>query len=109
MSSKGPNLKSIIHSLIFHLSPLIPCVFFLFARSYLDKTISLHLNKGRKVSGTLRGYDQFMNIVLGDTMEEVTPNEHKPIGMVVCKKHSRSFSIFPDSYFHFPTCSWDCR
>jgi small nuclear ribonucleoprotein G len=48
MSSKGPNLKT-----------------------YLDKTVSLHLNKNRKVTGTLRGYDQFMNLVLGDTIEEV--------------------------------------
>ena len=52
-------------------------------RSYLDKTISLHLNKGRKVRGTLRGYDQFMNIVLGDAVEEVPGSEQSKIGMVV--------------------------
>lgn len=52
-------------------------------RSYLDKTISLHLNKGRKVKGTLRGYDQFMNIVLGDAVEEVPGSEQSKIGMVV--------------------------
>eukprot|EP01038_Epipyxis_sp_PR26KG_P008154 gene8154-11036_t len=62
MGSKGPNL-----------------------RSYLDKNISLHLNKGRKVSGTLRGYDQFMNIVLGDAVDEVTSNK---IGMVVIRGNS---------------------
>ena len=32
--------------------------------------MSLSLNKNRKVTGTLRGYDQFMNIVLGDAFEE---------------------------------------
>ena len=52
-------------------------------RSYLDKTIALHLNKGRKVTGTLVGYDQFMNIVLGETTEEVTGGDNKNIGMVV--------------------------
>ena len=52
-------------------------------RAYLDKTISLHLNKNRKVSGTLRGFDQFMNIVLGEAVEEVSPTEQKNIGMVV--------------------------
>lgn len=68
-------------------------------RSYLDKTISLNLNKGRKVSGTLRGYDQFMNIVLGDAMEEVGPNNHKPIGMVVCCCiYLFSLSPFPPSF-----------
>lgn len=54
-----------------------------FYRSYLDKTISLHLNKGRKVKGILRGFDQFMNIVLGDAVEEVTGAEATKIGMVV--------------------------
>eukprot|EP00596_Hydrurales_sp_CCMP1899_P004927 CAMPEP_0119041728 /NCGR_PEP_ID=MMETSP1177-20130426/13239_1 /TAXON_ID=2985 /ORGANISM="Ochromonas sp, Strain CCMP1899" /LENGTH=73 /DNA_ID=CAMNT_0007007987 /DNA_START=77 /DNA_END=298 /DNA_ORIENTATION=- len=65
MGSKGPNLKS-----------------------YLDKTISLHLNKGRRVKGTLRGYDQFMNIVLGDAVEEVTGVADGKIGMVVVRGNS---------------------
>lgn len=53
-------------------------------RDYLDKTISLQLNKGRKVSGTLRGYDQFMNLVLGNAVEEISQgNQVKNIGMVV--------------------------
>lgn len=51
-------------------------------RSYLDKKISLHLNKNRKVAGTLRGYDQFMNIVLGDAVEEGSSGSNF-IGMVV--------------------------
>lgn len=52
-------------------------------RNYLDKTISLHLNKARKVSGTLRGYDQFMNIVLGDAIDETKGAENQSLGMVV--------------------------
>lgn len=52
-------------------------------RLYLDKTISLHLNKGRKVTGTLRGYDQFMNIVLGDAIDETKGAGNAQIGMVV--------------------------
>lgn len=66
MSAKGPNLKS-----------------------YVDKTISLHLNKNRKVTGTLRGYDIFMNVVLGDAVEEVPGNaEGKKIGMVAIRGNS---------------------
>jgi len=65
MGSKGPNL-----------------------RSYLEKTISLHLNKNRKVSGTLRGYDQFMNIVLGDAFEETKDKDSNPIGSVVIRGNS---------------------
>ncbi len=43
------------------------------------------LNGGRKVTGTLRGYDQFMNLVLDNTIEEVSANERNDIGMVVHK------------------------
>jgi len=45
--------------------------------------ISLNLNKGRKITGTLRGFDQFMNIVLGDATEIRSPTESVKIGMVV--------------------------
>ncbi len=41
------------------------------------------MNKGRKVTGTLRGYDQFMNIVLGDAVEELSGSGSNKIGMVV--------------------------
>ena len=34
-------------------------------RMYVDKRISVQLNKNRHVTGVLLGYDQFMNIVLG--------------------------------------------
>lgn len=54
----------------------------------MDKTISLHINKGRKVSGTLRGFDQFMNIVLGEAVEEVNGAQNKNIGMVVIRGNS---------------------
>lgn len=64
----------------------------------MDKTISLSLNKNRKVSGTLRGYDQFMNIVLGDAIEELKDGGANKIGMVVIRGNSIiqvSFSLNP--------------
>ena len=36
------------------------------------------------MTGTLRGFDQFMNLVLEDTIEEVSATERNEIGMVVC-------------------------
>lgn len=57
-------------------------------RTYLEKTISLSLNKSRKVSGTLRGYDQFMNIVLGDAIEEQKDGSTNRIGTVVIRGNS---------------------
>jgi small nuclear ribonucleoprotein G len=35
------------------------------------------------VTGILRGYDPFMNVVLDDTIEEVSATEKHDIGMVV--------------------------
>ena len=74
---------------------MTPDTLLIFHRSYLDKKISLHLNKGRKVSGTLRGYDQFMNIVLGDAIEDSnTSGKDNFIGMVVSLPHHILLSLF---------------
>lgn len=42
------------------------------------------LNGGRHVTGVLRGFDPFMNIVLDEAIENVSNNEKHNIGMVVC-------------------------
>jgi small nuclear ribonucleoprotein G len=52
-------------------------------RKYMDKRLFLQLNGGRKVSGVLRGYDPFMNIVLEESVEETNPNSKNDIGMIV--------------------------
>jgi len=49
----------------------------------MDKRLFVHLQGGRKVSGTLRGYDLFLNLVLDDAQEETTPAQRHPIGTVV--------------------------
>lgn len=51
---------------------------------YMDKRVSVKLNGKRRVTGVLRGYDQFMNLVLDETMEEVSAEERNPLGIVVC-------------------------
>jgi len=50
----------------------------------MDKKLFVHLQGGRKVSGTLRGYDLFLNLVIDDAQEETTPAQRHPIGTVVC-------------------------
>ncbi|RLN14337.1 hypothetical protein BBJ28_00014160 [Nothophytophthora sp. Chile5] len=52
-------------------------------KRYMDKRLSLKLNGNRKVSGVLRGFDQFMNVTLDETVEEVSATESNRIGMVV--------------------------
>ncbi|GAB5590797.1 hypothetical protein Unana1_05697 [Umbelopsis nana] len=57
-------------------------------KKYMDKRLSLQLNGSRRVTGILRGYDPFMNVVLDDTIEEVSPTEKHNIGMVVIRGNS---------------------
>ncbi|RVW48149.1 putative small nuclear ribonucleoprotein G [Vitis vinifera] len=45
------------------------------------------LNANRMVVGTLRGFDQFMNLVVDNTVE-VNGNEKTDIGMVVIRGNS---------------------
>ncbi|CAM0138474.1 hypothetical protein VKS41_007088 [Umbelopsis sp. WA50703] len=57
-------------------------------KKYMEKRLSLQLNGSRKVVGILRGYDPFMNVVLDDTVEEVSAGEKHNIGMVVIRGNS---------------------
>ncbi len=52
-------------------------------KKFMEKRMHIKLNANRKVSGILRGFDQFMNLVLEDTVEEVSATERNDIGMVV--------------------------
>jgi small nuclear ribonucleoprotein G len=54
----------------------------------MDKRLSLQLNANRKISGVLRGYDAFMNIVLDETREECPGGEKRDCGMVVVRGNS---------------------
>lgn len=52
-------------------------------KKFMEKKLSIKLNGNRKISGILRGFDQFMNLVLDETVEEVSAAERTEIGMVV--------------------------
>ncbi|QDZ21710.1 U6 snRNA-associated small nuclear riboprotein LSM7 [Chloropicon primus] len=60
---------------------------------FVDKGVHVKLAGGREVSGTLKGYDQLLNMVLDDAVEylrdpedmsRVTTNTRK-LGLVVCR------------------------
>ncbi|KAG2638295.1 hypothetical protein PVAP13_2NG583700 [Panicum virgatum] len=51
-------------------------------KKYMDKKLQIKLNANRVVVGTLRGFDQFMNLVVDNTVE-VNGNDKNDIGMVV--------------------------
>lgn len=53
-------------------------------KKYMDKLLTIKVNGDRRVSGILRGYDQFLNVVLEDATEE-KDGESIPIGMIVLR------------------------
>ncbi|KAG6001967.1 hypothetical protein E4U21_003618 [Claviceps maximensis] len=56
---------------------------------YMDKEITVKFNGGREVTGTLKGYDALMNLVLDDVKETVRDEEGneatRPLGLVVAR------------------------
>jgi len=54
-------------------------------KKFMDKKLSITLNANRHVTGVLRGFDQFMNIVLDQTIDDKEKNE---VGMVVIRGSS---------------------
>ena len=52
----------------------------------MEKNVSVKMNGNRKVNGTLRGYDQFMNLVLDNATED--GNDTKNIGQIVIRGNS---------------------
>lgn len=57
-------------------------------KKYMDKRLSLRLNGARVVTGVLRGFDPFMNLVIDDAVEETKTGEKNNIGMVVIRGNS---------------------
>ncbi|KAG6997590.1 hypothetical protein G7Y79_00039g075520 [Physcia stellaris] len=56
---------------------------------YMDKQITVKFNGGREVVGTLKGYDQLMNLVLDDVQETLRDDEGnestRPLGLIVAR------------------------
>lgn len=48
----------------------------------MDKRLCIQVNCNRKITGVLRGFDAFMNIVLDETIEE-SKTGNLPMGTIV--------------------------
>ncbi|KAI9019043.1 ribonucleoprotein LSM domain-containing protein [Hyaloraphidium curvatum] len=57
-------------------------------KKYMDKRVFIQLNGNRKVTGILRGFDPFLNLVVDESVEEISEKERKEIGMVVIRGNS---------------------
>lgn len=42
-------------------------------KRFLDKRVSINIQGGRKINGTLRGFDIFLNLVVDEAVEQVHP------------------------------------
>lgn len=49
----------------------------------MDKRLFIVLQGDRKVSGVLRGFDIFLNLVIDDAVEETSPAQKTPMGTIV--------------------------
>ena len=57
-------------------------------KKYMEKRVSVKIERGRHVTGILRGFDPYMNVVLEDAIEEISNTERNSIGMVVVRGNS---------------------
>jgi small nuclear ribonucleoprotein G len=53
---------------------------------FMDRRLFLHLQGGRQVSGVLRGFDMFLNLVVDNAHEELGAGQRKPCGMIVSRR-----------------------
>jgi len=54
-------------------------------KKYMDKRLSLKLNGNRQITGILRGFDPFMNLVVDEAVEDNRKGDNIDIGMVVIR------------------------
>ena len=62
-------------------------------RKFMDLRVDLRLNAGRHVAGVLKGYDQFLNIVLDNAIEikegkNGATEEKRELGTIVIRGNS---------------------
>lgn len=84
----GPPLlpRRLVHSPLLGSAPPAPQMPEL--KKFMEKRVSLKLNASRTVSGRLRGYDHFMNVVLDEAVEETSGATGKDIGLVLIRGNS---------------------
>ncbi|XP_065565644.1 small nuclear ribonucleoprotein G-like isoform X2 [Artemia franciscana] len=57
-------------------------------KKFMDKKMVLKLNGSRQVTGILRGFDPFMNLVIDESVEERKDGSQHILGMVVVRGNS---------------------
>ncbi|WRT64476.1 uncharacterized protein IL334_001408 [Kwoniella shivajii] len=66
-------------------------------KKFMDRRCFLNLQGGRQLSGVLRGFDMFLNLVVDQAFEELGGGQRKPCGMIVIRGNSVSSMELLDS------------
>ncbi|WVW78088.1 hypothetical protein I302_100039 [Kwoniella bestiolae CBS 10118] len=66
-------------------------------KKFMDRRCFLNLQGGRQVSGVLRGFDMFLNLVVDQAHEELGGGQRIPCGMIVIRGNSVSSMELLDS------------
>lgn len=53
----------------------------------MDRNVTIQLNGNRKITGVIRGFDAFMNVVVDDAVEE-KPSVRVPMGLSMIRGNS---------------------
>jgi small nuclear ribonucleoprotein G len=90
------HFNHICAAALLEFAPLPQALKLIFLCSYRLVARPVSLNGNRSVEGILRGYDQFMNVVLDDCIEVSTDGEQRKLGMSVVRGNSIvSLEILP--------------
>ena len=54
----------------------------------MDLRVDLKLNAGRHIAGVLKGYDQFLNVVLDNAIEIRGKDDKRELGTIVIRGNS---------------------
>uniref|UniRef100_M4E8N2 Sm domain-containing protein n=1 Tax=Brassica campestris TaxID=3711 RepID=M4E8N2_BRACM len=85
----GKYVTSVEHALLYHGRKETV----LDLAKFVDKGVQVKLTGGRQVTGTLKGYDQLLNLVLDGALESVrdhddplkTTDQTRRLGLIVCR------------------------
>lgn len=62
---------------------------------YKDKKISVEFSGGRRIEGTLTGYDSLMNMVLEDVVEILDEGKTRQLGLLVARGGPIIQTVYP--------------
>ena len=66
-------------------------------KKFMDKRLGIQMNGGRNLSGTLRGYDPFMNLVIDECVEKKKNGERRQVERETDREKEINLKIFDES------------